>query len=161
SAPDVPSRTLRAAENEAVRIFAAARVRLVWTAGAGDFRLQITADSPRGLAPDAVGFAVLTPRESGYAAVSWRAVECCAAQLDASPEIALGAALAHEIGHLMLGPAHSRSGVMSAHLGTRELDLASRGELRFDRAQGKELLRAIAAQPSQLQSPTRKSTPSV
>ena len=44
----------------------------------------------------------------------------------------LGAAMAHEIGHLLFGPAHAHSGIMSPRLGPREMRLAARGALLFE-----------------------------
>jgi len=43
----------------------------------------------------------------------------------------LGHGIAHEIGHLLLGPARSPRGLMSAHWTTEELRLASRNQLNF------------------------------
>ena len=44
----------------------------------------------------------------------------------------LGCVIAHELGHLLLGPnAHSRGSIMTANLGDRELAQAQYGTLRF------------------------------
>jgi hypothetical protein len=39
--------------------------------------------------------------------------------------------MAHELGHLLLGPEHVRKGVMEAAWGRRELEMITRHELRF------------------------------
>jgi hypothetical protein len=134
AAPEIPSKTLHAAQDQAVNIFARAKVKLLWVERA-DLQLQIVNREPGGLAADTAGFAVLIPGDSGYAAVAWPAVQRAAAQLEVDPALLLGAAIAHELGHLLLGPAHAHSGIMSPRLGRKEMELAARGELLFDGGQ--------------------------
>src|SRR5262249_44567920 len=43
----------------------------------------------------------------------------------------LGDVVAHEVGHLLLGASHGRSGIMAARWQVRELQLASKGLLEF------------------------------
>jgi hypothetical protein len=131
AAPEIPLKTLRAAQSRAEHIFASAGVKLQWTEGA-DLQLQVVNREPRGLANDAAGFAVLIPGESGYAAVAWPSVQQAAAQMEVDSDVLLGAAMAHELGHLLFGPSHSHSGIMSPRLGRKEAELAGRGELRFE-----------------------------
>jgi hypothetical protein len=60
----------------------------------------------------------------------------------------LGAAVAHEIGHLYLGTndqAHSRTGVMCGFWSEREVEQASIGELSFSREQGARIRAAMSA----------------
>ena len=55
------------------------------------------------------------------------------------PEI-LGGVMAHELGHLLLGSnSHSRAGIMRAHWQGEELNLLSRGNLRFTSEQGEHM----------------------
>jgi hypothetical protein len=54
----------------------------------------------------------------------------------------LGEAIAHELGHLLLGPRHSPSGIMKLHWTRRDLELITRCELRFLSAQVVSLQRA-------------------
>ena len=54
-------------------------------------------------------------------------------------ELALGITAAHEIGHLLIGPAHSNLGVMRATLGGRDWHDAAQGALLFDREQSSVL----------------------
>ncbi len=147
AAPAIPARTLRDAQIQAVRIFAAAKVQLVWSGPGASLHLQIMARELRGLNADTAGFAALTGGDSGYAAVSWPAVQRAALQMDADPAVALAAAMAHEIGHLLLGPAHSRSGIMSARFGFEEMKLAARGTLLLDVEGTRRLGRLIASPP--------------
>jgi hypothetical protein len=136
AAPEIPPKTLHAAQERAAHILASAHVKPLWT-DIADLQLQIVATEPRGLTTDATGFAVLISGATGYAAVSWPAVSRAATQMEVDPAVLLGAAMAHEIGHLLFGPSHSHSGVMSPRLGPKEMGLAARGELRFE--EGKRL----------------------
>ncbi len=68
---------------------------------------------------------------------------------DKSSEAAyLGHAIAHEIGHLLLGPnAHSSSGIMMAHWGKKELRQIATGQqgLLFSKEQAKRLRISLSA----------------
>lgn len=160
AAPGIPPRTLQDAQDLAARIFAAAKVRMVWSGPGAGLHVQIVAKELHGVATDTAGFAVLTGGDSGYAAVSWPAVQRSALQMDADPAVTLGAAIAHEIGHLLLGPGHARSGIMSAKLGFHEMKLAARGELSLDAECVKKLESLTASRPSLLLSLKPKLAPS-
>ena len=47
----------------------------------------------------------------------------------------LGYVMAHEIGHLLLGPQHHDGTVMKSHWGAAEVEMIRRRELRFNRSQ--------------------------
>ena len=52
----------------------------------------------------------------------------------------LGSVMAHELGHLLLGSnSHSRAGIMRARWQGEEVNLLSRGNLRFTREQGEHM----------------------
>lgn len=73
-------------------------------------------------------------------------VEKLAAKMHA--EEVLGAAVAHEIGHMYLGnnrEAHSLNGIMSGVWFEREFDEMSLGTLRFTRDQGERIRAALSA----------------
>jgi hypothetical protein len=131
AAPGIPPKTLHAAQERAAHMLASARIKPLWTEPA-DLHLRIAGTEPHGLATDAAGFAVLIPGEPGYATVSWPAVSRGAVQMEVDPAVLLGAVIAHELGHLLFGAAHTHSGVMSPRLGPPEMRLASRGELLFE-----------------------------
>jgi len=58
----------------------------------------------------------------------------------------LGNAIAHELGHLLLGPrAHSPTGVMTPHWSRDFLKLASRDFLRFTPEQAERLRAQVSA----------------
>jgi hypothetical protein len=131
ASPEIPPKTLHLAQERAAQILASAHVKPVWLDHA-DLQLYIVATEPRGPATDATGFAVLIPGANGYAAVCWPAVLREATQMEVDPALLLGAAMAHELGHLLFGRWHTHSGVMSPRLGPKEMELAARGELRFE-----------------------------
>jgi hypothetical protein len=133
SAGHVPEQVLPRAEKAAAEIFARAGVRIEWV----DCRVKVCGDMPgpwvqfldrsRGSS----GYAVIAPEASGYAVVRYPVVLESAAdlQLDVAP--LLGATIAHELGHLLLGKQHHGQGVMAARFRTDELLRAARGELQF------------------------------
>lgn len=68
----------------------------------------------------------------------------------------LGAALAHEMGHLLLGRgAHSRGGIMRCPWDTEELRSMHRGQLVFDAAQALSIGKSIAARRPGLRAAAR------
>jgi len=144
----VPADVLTHAQRVAGGMFAHAGVRVTWVGcrtglpdnpcavppAIGDLFLQILHLIPRKVTADATGFAVLLPPDAGiagYAAVSYPRVVAVAGECDQDAPVVLGTSIAHEIGHLLLGPKSHSSGVMSPRLGCRELRQASRGELWF------------------------------
>jgi hypothetical protein len=70
----------------------------------------------------------------------WR-IETLAANGDAGLSDILGHAMVHEIGHLLLGPGHSRVGIMRAEWTREDLASAARNQLSFT-SQQMDLLRA-------------------
>ncbi len=133
ASPEIPPRALHQAQERAAQMLASAHLKPVWLDRA-DLQLSIVATEPRGLTTDTTGFAVLIPGAHGYAAVSWPAVLRGATQMEVDAALLLGAAMAHELGHLLFGRSHTHGGVMSPRLGPKEMELAARGELRFERS---------------------------
>jgi len=76
-------------------------------------------------------------------------VEALAAQAGVDPGELLGRAIAHEIGHLLLGTAaHARSGLMRATWKTGELQRDLPLDWIFSESQGEEMRRRLAARTS-------------
>jgi hypothetical protein len=119
--------------------------------GPNEFWLRIIADIPAAAGTDQLGF---TQRgEAGG-----RGIQCVNVIYPMVQKLlphgnieayqVLGAAVAHEIGHLYLGTndqAHSRTGVMCGVWSWREFELASIGELNFSREQAKRIRTAMSA----------------
>jgi len=129
AAPGIPSRIVREAQQEAARVLASAHIQLIWVDAPG-LQMEITGNELQGVARDAVGLAALS-QEGSRATISWPEVRRAAAETDTDPEVVLAAAMAHEIGHLLFGPSHRPTGIMSRHFGRKEMLLAMRGELLF------------------------------
>jgi hypothetical protein len=180
---DVPPKVIAAAEAQADMIFRDARVDVTWenlappkdpsqakpadpdpAGSAGiDLRLARRVESAtRMVRHDAMGFAV--PPDTAAISLEW--VEKFASLGIAEEYQVLGAAMAHEIGHLFLGPnSHSPAGIMRA--GWKEQDLleASQARLTFTADQARLIragVRQSQEQPTASGSarPTTVSTPS-
>jgi hypothetical protein len=126
-----PPKTVHQAEQTAGYILAKAGVTVSW-GERGRIRVRIDDSPMSGHSRDAVGFAQMVPGRADFAVISYPAVAAAAISLECDPAELLGAAIAHEVGHLLLGPAHSEAGVMGAHFGSREVELVGHGELFFD-----------------------------
>jgi hypothetical protein len=129
-------------------------VEVVWSEGRDsttstepEIELRLSSDKPPSRYSDRAGFAVLAPEWSvgqRYAAVLYPMVQAAAKSQDTDVACLLGAAIAHEIGHLLLGAAHRTGSIMSPRLGREEMRMASRGELLFDREQAGRVRAEIA-----------------
>jgi hypothetical protein len=169
--------TLRQAEEEPSRIFHLARVDLEWLdcptsveeapeypacgpplgAMAVDLRILPQSMAARlRSSGEQVGFA-LPSTHPGRASAAWvfyHRVEVLAEGKDASESQILGHAIAHEIGHLLLGPdRHSDHGIMRANWGPRDLQEAARGQLVFTTEQGERIRREVRARMDQSEAP--------
>ena len=167
---EVPDKTLSQAEGIAENVLDQAGIAITWQrcpgrpecrlepAGA-EFRLLVLNLRPLRRHGDTTGFAmILAPREDGerYAGVFFPMVQEAARNLDGDEALLLGATMAHEIGHLLLGSkAHARSGIMCPHFGHEHIRLAARGELRFTAEQAGSMrvevmrrVRAVQLQPN-------------
>jgi hypothetical protein len=109
----------------------------------------------RGLRPSTVGISFSGSDGKGcYADLFYEPIERLEEETHASPTIVLGHAMAHELGHLLLGTnSHSPNGLMRAQWTPEDLANASRGKLRFSREQALRILDRIAE--SRPESPTR------
>ena len=161
----VPAAILAAAERLAANIFREAGVGIEWVdcdaAGkpcnaavqATDFWLQLLARRPNNvpglLDGDALGYSLLVPGCSagcGYAAVSYPTVLSLSRAMERDTALLFGSAMAHEIGHLLLGhDSHTRAGIMSPRLGVEQMEQAGRGLLRFPPDQARRLREQVLA----------------
>jgi len=154
----VPDAVLAAAERTARRLLHEAGVDTRWLEcplagasvdpeprrGPADFFLTVVSKMMRERRSDqdALGFALPCPQGRGgcLAYIFYPRIQTLAAVDDASLSDVLGHVMAHEIGHLLLGPGHSPAGIMRAEWTREDLDRAARNELSFT-PQQMELLR--------------------
>jgi hypothetical protein len=165
----VPGDTLAQAEREASKIFGRTGLQLTWsdyplddreevengqTCGApfgpADVRLRLLTHrltELRGTHPRSLGLALPCADAEGgcFVNVFYQRAEELARDGDLGLPKLLGHAIAHEIGHLLLGStAHSAIGLMRAKWGPKDLQRADKGDLLFG-AKEAELIRANVA----------------
>ena len=155
----VDERLLNEARKEASGIVNRAGVGLIWLdctgdpeacqreQGRADFQFRITTQRRAWTSQENLGFTEHAG-SNGSAGVNYPAVLKLAEKLNGfahgitpvavyAPGF-LGAAIAHEIGHLILGAqAHHREGVMCAEWGREQFELIKLGGLNFARPQAK------------------------
>ena len=159
----LPTRYLSMAEKETVRIFRQAGIDLVWLEcasgraewgsgnlcqrelGPSEFWVRIVKRAPAATSAEMLGFAELDEGLGrASAGVYYPAAVALAEKWPARVGEILGAAIAHETGHLILGVhAHSMRGVMVAHWGRAQFELISISELNFTGVEARELREQI------------------
>ena len=152
-------RSMALARKEAVRIFAQAGIDLVWLdcvsgyadygnddpchhlRGAVEFWVRIVSRRPPATTVDVIGFSDLDKETGdGSAGVYYPAAVDLAKRCQARAAEVLGAAIAHEVGHLIMGAnAHSSVGVMQASWGRAQCLLIETSDLNFTAEQAKRL----------------------
>jgi len=148
-----PGTALMGAEREASRIFSQAGIAIAWVhcpiplradsdeacaadvGAAGEVRVRIMDQATQSAVPDTVfGFAIPPVFATVYYGNVLRIPTLH--NSDYETPLILGCLLAHEIGHLLLGPgAHASSGIMQAKLQAADVTRAIRGQLVFTRAE--------------------------
>ena len=92
---------------------------------------------PRTVGPaslDVMGKAFIEGHSGGTTAdVYLQAIRATAEEYSADPSVVLGFVVAHELGHLLLGPGHTREGLMQAVWRQGEIDALRQRRLRFTR----------------------------
>jgi hypothetical protein len=145
-----PKGVVSAAQRDAARILAAAGVRLDWQQDPtpGGMSLKLVARKVEIAGVDALGYAFLRPTFGcNCAHLVYPEIERSAQRWEGEVSTILGAAMAHEIGHLLLSSnAHSSSGVMTANFGHKQIVQASRGELLFTAEQAGRIRAQVALQ---------------
>ena len=170
----VPSGTLRRAEQQAARIFSRAGFDVTWLncthvnsgRGAaacneidapGHLALRITARLASSTSDAAFGVAFLAADGTGrYSDVFWKRAQELHANSNVDLGGILGSVIAHEMGHLLLGSnAHAISGIMRARWESDELHRIAMGTLMFLPEQSKRMHARIATVESALVSRER------
>ena len=79
-----------------------------------------------------LGFSLPFAKQGVHVTLYWTSIEELARTNKLSPSLLLGAVMAHEIGHVLLGSGlHSLSGIMRERWGTSEYHSISLGQLQF------------------------------
>jgi hypothetical protein len=159
----VSQEKLSQGEKEAAYVLEKAGVSLTWqdcsagsagwqtgacasSLGTTDFWLHVATWKPAAASGEMLGFTALS-RDPGaddsVAGVYYPVVRNMAASFRIAESEILGAALAHEIGHL-LGVGHSQTGVMCSQFGLSHIVQASAGSLLFSALQAAQIRTAIA-----------------
>lgn len=157
----VPADTLTRAEQRAAAIFSSAGLNVIWVncihgaAVACDplsnplsLVLLIAPDAAPSTADAIFGVAFLGPDGTGRNAdVFWKRVQELQTNWKIDRAILLGCVMAHEMGHLLLGPnAHAVNGIMQPHWQDWELRNMGMGALRFLPEQGRRIRARVARQ---------------
>ena len=175
---EVPQKTLSSAVEEARRIFQKGGVETDWVAcliggakpdpaceehlGPAGIILKIL---PASMATrldahwEHLGFAAssATPSPGSDAWVFYRRVEELAKFRIADRELILSAAMAHEIGHLLLGlEPHSPSGIMRGKWHREDLMLLAQGYLLFTSKQSEQMRKAVTTRLQQAELTQRR-----
>jgi hypothetical protein len=95
---------------------------------------------------DVMGLAFVEGREGGATADAYlRAIRATAERQHTDAGVLLGFVLAHELGHLILGPGHTPVGLMQAVWGEQQIDDLRQRRLRFSREGGERIRLALKA----------------
>jgi hypothetical protein len=156
-----PKGTKSAAQKVVDSIFGAAGVRLDWKATPvpGGFTLKLVAQKITMLGGDPLGYSFLSPPfHCKCAQLVYPEIEQVKQQWEVEASMILGAAMAHELGHLIFNSyEHSSDGIMIANFGHKQLVQASRGELLFTAEQARRI-RAEIELPGTQRGPSRKAS---
>jgi len=106
------------------------------------FLTIVTEDDRQSFGEDVLGRSMPGDRSSHgvYARVLYRHIQAKAARERVNVAQLLGLAMAHEFGHLLLGPkAHSADGIMRANWSHSDMELGAKGQLRFTDQQAQRI----------------------
>lgn len=159
----IGNETLSRAEAEADQIFRQAGIEVGWRtchSAARPSKVECPDIGPSTpalrlvshfkIVPDHVRADTLGYSIGNMMTASWQQAEKVAGLGVAPLAQILGLVIAHEFGHLLLGNAHSISGVMQAHWSRRDWDLALQGSLVFLPSQAAGLRNVLRARSEAL-----------
>lgn len=96
--------------------------------------VALQAGNPDTVLPGCMGFALPQARQGAHAIIFYDRVERLCVASDTAPDVGtiLGAVIAHELGHVLMGSEeHSPNGLMKARWGPKELRFISCNRLQF------------------------------
>jgi hypothetical protein len=156
----IPEAILAKAETAAADILRRAGVQITWLncpasewesehpcnqdMAPTDFWMRVVPDNAR--SHGVLGNSILagTAGASKYATVMFKPLDDIQKRSRIDVYEILGAVMAHEIGHLLMGPIHTQNGVMSTNWSDEQFRCISRGELNFTLDQAENLRIEIA-----------------
>lgn len=157
---NLPAETLKGAELQATKIFAAAGFDIAWrncpcgneTHDRSEIErsvvlfLHVTTHVAATTSDPTFGVAFLGPNGTGrYGDIFWQKVQELQQKSQVNSSVILGSVMAHEMGHLLLGSnAHAISGIMQAHWEAPELHRIAMGAFLFLPEQAKRMRTRIA-----------------
>jgi len=143
---------IKDAQVQISRIYAATGIELEFVDGQSDLKITVLSrDGAEKMhhAGDLMGFAPHGDTDRARIAyVLWDRVSQVADGYSAPIAVVLAAAIAHELGHLLLVDGHSAIGVMRPALRQVDLQSARRGRLLFTDRQGAEMRERLFTQAS-------------
>ena len=93
---------------------------------------------------DVMGKAFVEDHGGGTMADAYfQAIQAKSEQHNGDSDLLLGFVMAHELGHLLLGPGHTREGVMQAAWGQKQMDALRQRWLRFTEEGAARVRRAL------------------
>jgi hypothetical protein len=110
--------------------------------------VRLLPERPRMSTADAMGHAAVDAEGGNYASVFVPAVRAQAPGFGVSSDLLMGYVLAHEVGHCLLGPHHSDTGLMRGGWNRKDAVEISRLGLHLTKEQGRKAAAKLAAAES-------------
>jgi hypothetical protein len=116
--------------------------------------VRLISRMPASVLPGAIGYALPFAHTGAHVVVYYDRVQALSARVNTESYIILGYAMAHEIGHVLLGSSeHSEAGLMQARWTPATWRLACAGVLAFGREESKRMQVASRTRSSPISSP--------
>jgi hypothetical protein len=146
------------AEAEAAALFHSMDIEIVWArceaAPIGEeaaqqhwFTIRLRDGGPVVTGPaslDTLGEAFFSDDQGSYVAdVYYQASQALASRQQVEPAALLGYVMAHELGHLLLGPGHAPNGIMRAAWDSKDLEAIRYGSLKFTGAESARIHKVL------------------
>jgi len=141
--------TLDEARHVVSNVYSQAGLTLIWCADDCTITIVLrprASNDTAQRAKDAVGYTPGGGEERGRLAfVLINRVNEIANEYGTTRSIVLGAAIAHELGHLLISKEHTRTGIMKAYFNQSDFRKVRQGELRFTAEQARLIRNSISA----------------
>ena len=178
---EAPSRVLHSATDEASWLFRTARIQISWECPStespedqgtdmtsarfqqpdsrGYIAVRLMRRAPGNIFPGALGYALPFAHSGAHVLIFYDRVETLARSMNEALYIVLGHAMAHEIGHVLLGSSeHARGGLMQSRWTAANWHLASAGLLAFRRDEAERMGAGVQRFQARYLSPVQQPT---